>query len=405
MMGGFSMGISLKDLFKTEHDELVIDKQKKTIRLLAVIVVILFVLIIISLTISMIISNNEKGELNRIKLITPDMTNLSKKILDISVEHRANPNEVELIGLDLSKSPMQLVVNGKPEEYKYGYYLLNVEESNSIAALNYKEEQYIVNYDTGEVVNLKGIKFNGKRYFSLDDIKAISENKTPVSDTIINLYSAADLNKVRDYPTYYFKLENNIDMTEFASGDGWVPIEKFKGTFDGRGYTISNLKIDRPTKTNCGLFAEVESGAVIKNIILDNVDVNGGFYTGSLVGYSSGDITNCKVLSGKVIGQEDSVGGLVGAFDKATMENSYATVSVSGKQTVGGLIGTLFRGTVSKCYSEGNVVGISSCGGLIGKIKPSVATYLNESYSKAVVKGRSNLGGLIGEVEELMQVH
>jgi hypothetical protein len=286
------MGISLKDIFKPEHDELVIDKQKKTIKTLSIVVVILFFLIIVSLVVSMIVQSNASKEKSRIGLLATDMANLKGKILDLGIENRANPNENPLVGKNLTIEPMEINVNGRAEEYKYGYYMLTSLEVNTIAVLNLKDESYIVNYDTGEIVNIKGIKSNHKRYYSLEDIKAISLNAEPISDKVINIYSADDFNKVRDYATYNFKLEKDIDMSSYSSGDGWVPIEKFKGTFDGRGYTISNLTIDRPTKTNCGLFAEVESGAALKNITLDNVNVNGGVYRGALVGYSSGDITN-----------------------------------------------------------------------------------------------------------------
>lgn len=47
-------------------------------------------------------------------------------------------------------------------------------------------------------------------------------------------------------------------MNDYRRGDGWLPIgtesERFKGHFDGNGYVIENLTIDRPAALSVGLF-------------------------------------------------------------------------------------------------------------------------------------------------------
>jgi hypothetical protein len=60
---------------------------------------------------------------------------------------------------------------------------------------------------------------------------------------------------------------------------GWDYTNYFKGTFDGLGYTISNLNIDKSGTDYQGLFGHT-SDATIKNIGLENVNIKGYYYVG-----------------------------------------------------------------------------------------------------------------------------
>ncbi|HQJ61126.1 MAG TPA: hypothetical protein PKV35_09030, partial [bacterium] len=89
-----------------------------------------------------------------------------------------------------------------------------------------------------------------------------------------------DLNKIRCFPgSNYFRQMADIDLSEYKTGEGWVPIgsqtEKFAGTYYGNGFKITNLFINRPTENNQGLFGYVLNGS-LNNIKIENVDVTGG---------------------------------------------------------------------------------------------------------------------------------
>ena len=64
----------------------------------------------------------------------------------------------------------------------------------------------------------------------------------------------------------YFTLGDNIDMEGDAvagvgsSSDGTTWVNKWVGTFDGKGYTISNMKV---TETYGGLFSYIAEGGVV----------------------------------------------------------------------------------------------------------------------------------------------
>ena len=59
-----------------------------------------------------------------------------------------------------------------------------------------------------------------------------------------------------------------------AIGGGDTPAP-FLGTFNGNGYTISNLKIESSNK-NTGLFAYIGTGGKVANLKLVNADITGG---------------------------------------------------------------------------------------------------------------------------------
>jgi hypothetical protein len=136
----------------------------------------------------------------------------------------------------------------------------------------------------------------------------------------------------------------------------------FTGTFDGNNHIISNFTYTAPTAGNVGLFGCVGSGGQIKNLGLINVNVTGYYYTGGLVGWNDGTITNCYA-TGSVTGQYET-GGLVG-YNWGTVTNSYADGTVSGSYHTGGLVGLNF-GAITNSYAAGSVTGSSYTGGLVG---------------------------------------
>ena len=55
-----------------------------------------------------------------------------------------------------------------------------------------------------------------------------------------------------------------------AVAEGWAPIGDFSNsytaTFDGRGHTISNLYINRPSASDVGLFGVLGAGSNLRNL-------------------------------------------------------------------------------------------------------------------------------------------
>jgi len=250
--------------------------------------------------------------------------------------------------------------------------------------------------------------------------------------------TAEELNSVRNYlgnehADKHFKLIENIDLTDTVWGavyarqydtGGWEPIgslsELFRGNFDGDGYTITGLFIDRPGEGDVGLFGSMYGA--LQNVGLSGVNVTGKSTVGGLAGTNYGAITGSYVTGGTVSGSGDVIGGLTGR-NGTTISDSYAQVTVAGSvyQFVGGLAG-VNAGTISNSHAEGGVQGAEFVGGLVGSSLPSgmienaYATGLvtgsgwyigglagkndgtvSNSHATGNVTGTSNVGGLVGE--------
>jgi len=213
-----------------------------------------------------------------------------------------------------------------------------------------------------------------------------------------------DLDAVRENVDGEFLLMNDLDSTtegydELAGptsneGQGWQPIgvwpDPFTGSFDGQGFEIRDLFIDRPVEDHVGLFSFVETGAVIVGLAVINADVTGNEYVGGLVGHiHHGSLSDCH-STGSVVG-DTHVGGLAGESG-GMVSNTYSTAAVSGIHEVGGLIGQN-HGTVSKSYATGMVTGDEYVGGLVGWNHEGT---VSNSYSSGTVDGVSLVGGLAG---------
>ncbi len=189
--------------------------------------------------------------------------------------------------------------------------------------------------------------------------------------TVSNLHQLAliDTNRSGSYA-----LAANLDASATAGTTaagiwgtgGFVPIgtsaAPFTGTFDGKGYVISGLVINRPGMDYVGLFGNTSSAAVIRNVGLDGGSVTGGNFASGLAGMNAGTITGAYA-TGSVTGS-GYVGGLVG-YNAGSIAQAYATGSVTGQDGVGGLVG-YNTGTITQAYATGRVTGQSYVGGLVG---------------------------------------
>ena len=212
------MGIGLKDIMDKDRDELIQDKSKKTLKILIFVAIIIFALIVIVFGM-LIVKSREIAQNERIQNASKDITNLSTLISSMGADYRLDPENVQLVGDSLEDNPMRLNVNGRVEEYRHGYYYITADEANAIMpTLNLKNESYIVNYTTGEVLNIVGIKYNGKTYYAQIDIVAIADGMAPPSDRLIYIQTADQLDLLRTYPNGYFKLSADIDMDTYSKG-------------------------------------------------------------------------------------------------------------------------------------------------------------------------------------------
>jgi hypothetical protein len=231
----------------------------------------------------------------------------------------------------------------------------------------------------------------------------------PPSTQSLEIRTWSDLDDIRGSLDSDHILMNDLDSTtagytRLASqtahgGKGWDPIDNFRGSFDGQGYEIRDLFINRPREDYAGLFGFVDYGADIQNVGVVNATVIGADYVGGLAGHSHGTVSD-SYSTGSVTGN-DGVGGLVGKNDNGAVNDSYSNSSVNGDEYVGGLVGknvvplsTIpIRGTVSNSHSIGSVTGDRWVGGLMGE---NLRGTVSNSYSTVSVTGNERVGGLLG---------
>ena len=245
---------------------------------------------------------------------------------------------------------------------------------------------------------------------------------TGIESDPFQIWTAADLDNVRnDLAGDYIQMAD-IDLSGYAN---WVPIGgAFTGIYDGNGFAIKNLTCNKINENNCGLFNELDAGAVLKNITINNASVSGDYYLGILAGFitfgDSGTITvqNCHV-DGTVIGTGGATGLLVGSV-VADWHNEFVNISdctctgiVSGDDGNAGLVGDIRAFdtgviTINSCSCDVAAIGITGAyrdqiytGGLIGYISAYDASSLieiSDSFATGRATGKDSIGGLIGGV-------
>ena len=192
-----------------------------------------------------------------------------------------------------------------------------------------------------------------------------------------------------------------VDDYDDVSDTGWVPIgsesQPFTGSFDGNGYTILGLQINRDTADNQSLFGVTSSSAVISDIGLLNLKIEGGAKAAGLIGINRGQVGYSYVVGNIESKSGDTVGGLVASNADGDIVGSYAISEVSGISSVGGLVGDN-DGRIINSYADSIIMPIrpetSIFGGLAGRNRSLIAN--SYATGEILASGSSVIGGLVG---------
>lgn len=281
---------------------------------------------------------------------------------------------------------------------------------------------------------------NGEKYFQstltlesgrITEDTFLTATFKELSGTAIS--TEAELRAMTADGKYYLK--NNIALTR-----DWTPIENFAGTFDGRGFTVSNVyfstetgKMQNTGNKGMGFFASIARTGVVKNLklsvnmelktyrndVINNVQPQLSF--GAIAGVNNGSVENCSV-SGSIkstLGQESFahygdyvVGGAVGHnMGRISGVKSSVTVTVNdvsdksypaGGLSVGGVVGMHGKfqdretqGSqliIEYCYASGTVNGGSEfhvslfVGGIVGSAYAPVTDVKSAATVNVVCK-------------------
>ncbi|WP_018014905.1 hypothetical protein [Teredinibacter turnerae] len=158
-------------------------------------------------------------------------------------------------------------------------------------------------------------------------------------------------------------------------GTGWLPIgdtlAPFRAHFQGNGFSINNLVIDRDAYPQQGLFGAIQN-ATITGLALqgDHAKVHGKLQVGMLAGVASYSVVQEVYVAGGVRAQSISksyAGGLIGYADQVHINAVMAAVSINAASGVcGGLIGKAVSSEIANTLATGAVRGLNPRGSLVG---------------------------------------
>lgn len=223
------------------------------------------------------------------------------------------------------------------------------------------------------------------------------------------IFNPIQLNQIRyflDEKYVHFKLMSDIDLTDWIADNnpyqGWQPIgtpsSPFMGILDGNNHKITGLRINRSTNDNVGFFGYM-LWAEISNLSILGSEVFGKKYVGILAGQAiSCQIDNCKV-GGQLTACDNYSGGIVG-YGSGNITESTSTVDISGKDNVGGLWGSSFDGQGSEihidgCTFDGKINGFNNIAPGLGYSDHNLFVSNFRSMGNVLSSG-NNVGGIIG---------
>lgn len=142
-----------------------------------------------------------------------------------------------------------------------------------------------------------------------------------------------DLQDMRLFLSGNYALSQDINADETRSwneGKGFNPLKDksknmpFSGNFDGSGYSIDGLFINR-YENDVGLFGMCGGRVILRNIIenltLKNFDITGDHYVGSLAGFAANSNLLNIIVVNSTIKSRDVAGGLIGTTDRVQAES------------------------------------------------------------------------------------
>lgn len=222
-----------------------------------------------------------------------------------------------------------------------------------------------------------------------------------------------ELNDVRENLEGDFVLMNDLDENTAGYADfngteeGWLPIgtagDRFMGTFDGGGYTISGLTIDRAV-THLGLFGYAQM-ATIKDLKVLDADIKTAAGNAAvLIGTAGVTTVENVVVSGNLnaTGETTNLGGIIGRQEAGLVLNcaSYVDINIEGRM-VGGISGTMTaQAEIQQSYYNGNISTDTPSnmnrwiGGITGQF--GGRSMITDAYVIGDITGTHIIGGLIG---------
>ena len=188
--------------------------------------------------------------------------------------------------------------------------------------------------------------------------------------------------------------DHNFDGIGLYDDEAGV-YQPFNGHFDGKGYTISGIRLYKGDEEEedddgnlilvnsyKGLFGWIDSGAEVKNVTLRDARITGHTGVGGIVGLNSGTVVGCHVGSDVIIhalAEDASDHGGIAGYNMGTITGcvSAATVTIDDGSTFH------YTSGPAGCQYYGGIVGYNDPEGTMSgnlALGATVSAAANETY-------------------------
>ena len=196
--------------------------------------------------------------------------------------------------------------------------------------------------------------------------------------------------------------DHNFDGIGLYDDEAGV-YQPFNGHFDGKGYTISGIRLYKGDEEEedddgnlilvnsyKGLFGWIDSGAEVKSVTLRDARITGHTGVGGIVGLNSGTVVGCHVGSDVIIhalAEDASDHGGIAGYNMGTVTQcvSAATVTIDDGSTFH------YTSGPAGCQYYGGIVGYNDPEGTMSgnlALGATVSAAANETYG--AIAGRSS---------------
>ena len=342
-------------------------------------------------------------DVNGYNLVRRNTNIVIRNVVDLCTTNAGNQGKVSVLNTEdpISSGELCYLLNGDQTDIVY-YQTLGTDampvyrdathgqvyQSGTVDCAGAATGSFGYNNVGGETVQL-GHHFNAE--IGMCDVCYKAEYEEPVKDGDYYLLKNAGnvewlSNAIANGggAAFYAKLMNDIDFLNIENLHnplGSSTGTKFKGVFDGQGYSIKNMIINRPTVEAQGFFGWLQGNdnTTIKNLIIDSsCSIIGSNKCGGLAGASQNESNVAKITIENVVNEADVtvsgqdaagiVGGETGGKATYYIHNVVNTGTITSTHQFP-FAGALFcyqeRGAIENFLNLGKIVGHD--GGNIGR--------------------------------------
>ncbi len=297
--------------------------------------------------------------------------------------------------------------NGNPIiDQADGYYIIDSAEKLACLA-------YLVNY------NIDNGKWASYQYKQTADINLSTHYWQPIGNathpfkgtydgTTFDIHNMKTYCGANDYEAY-----NGVGMFGKISGATIKNVNNYYVNIKGRQRTgaiagrddLSTIQNCRVTGSVTGIAGYIGGlvGASYKEKVIEcenKATVKGDFDVGGIVGNANETaITNCVNLG--IIQGRNATGGIAGYKHYDSVVNCINSGNVTGSgQYIGGIVGSYAGAKVQNSINEGTIQGTTMVGGIVGYMHTGAATILNglNTGTLKATAANSEVGGIAGRV-------